>query len=331
MTVSNRHTLHQGPVILSLLRTAGGAVRQVGAQAVRHALPQRIQGYLPARLQPSQQDELPMPGPLLQREVRPRPADLVADYIQHVGGDPAHYPNELPPHFFPQWALPLSTATLAGIPYPLMRVVNGGCRLEINAPLPADQPLHTSAQLLSIDDDGRRAVLHQQLITATDAHPQALVAHFYAIVPLARRAHKENAAKHPAQAETKKPSSKLVPPDAIELERWTLDADAGLDFARLTGDFNPIHWVPAHARAFGFKNVVLHGFSTLARAFEGLARHLDARLRVFDVQFTRPLPLPAQVGLFLDEHAYKIYVGAAPGAPAYLIGTFEVFDTPDAP
>lgn len=323
MTVSNRHILHQGPVLLSLARTATGAVRQMGAQAVRRAMPEPLKTYLPAKLQPREPGAPPTPGPLLKRRVKPRPPALVTDYIRHVGGDPARYPNELPPHFFPQWALPLSTATLADIPYPLMRVVNGGCRLEINAPLPADQPLHASAQLLGIDDDGRRAVLHQQIITATPAHPQALVAHFYAIVPLRRRAHKEDAPDESAREKTQKTTSKMVPADATELERWTLGADAGLNFARLTGDFNPIHWIPGHARAFGFENVILHGFSSMARAFEGLERHLDARLRVFDVQFTRPLALPAQVGLFIDADAHNIYVGAAPDSPAYLTGTFE--------
>ena len=31
--------------------------------------------------------------------------------------------------------------------------------------------------------------------------------------------------------------------DAREVQRTRLRADAGLGFAKLTGDFNPIHWL----------------------------------------------------------------------------------------
>ena len=43
-----------------------------------------------------------------------------------------------------------------------------------------------------------------------------------------------------------------------------------LDFAKLTGDFNPIHWVPAYARASGFRSCILHGFATMSYAMEAI-------------------------------------------------------------
>ena len=61
----------------------------------------------------------------------------------------------------------------------------------------------------------------------------------------------------------KKREPSRVPGDARELSFWNLSASAGLEFAKLTGDFNPIHWVPAYARASGFRNVILHGFATM--------------------------------------------------------------------
>lgn len=303
--------------------------------------------YLPAAIAPAAPSRPPTPGPVIRRAVKPLPAALIADYIRHVGADPARYPGEVPTHLFPQWALPLATATIAQIPYPLMRVVNGGCRLEINAALPVGERFEVSAQLLSVDDNGRRAVMHQRIVTATEAHPEAVVGHFWAIVPLKKSANDgpdsaQKDAKEPRDSEDitvlensakarSRARGKLVPEGARELERWVLDERAGLDFARLTGDFNPIHWVRPHARAFGFKNVILHGFSTQARAFEGLARHLEhegRRISALDVQFTRPLTLPARVGLFIGRgsEAETIYVGAKPGDPAYLVGTFETRD-----
>lgn len=119
-----------------------------------------------------------------------------------------------------------------------------------------------------------------------------------------------------------------MPTSARELAFWRLKADAGLDFAKLTGDFNPMHWVPAWARAFGFRNTILHGFGTMARAIEGMNRSLFAgdvdALREVHVRFTRPLVLPAQVGLYVSGN--ELYVGDAPGGPAYLTGNFVTRD-----
>jgi acyl dehydratase len=247
----------------------------------------------------------------LRDTVAPLPADLVRDYVRHVGGDPAAYRGVLPPHLWPQWGFPLAARTLTGIPYPIARVLNGGCRMEVNAPLPAGEALQVSARLEDIDDDGRRAVLHQRVVTGTKAHPEALVGHLYAVVPLA----KGNGA----------PSAKpRVPDDAAELGYWRIPADAGLQFAKLTGDFNPVHWIRPYARAFGFPSTILHGFSTAARAIEGMNRAMFAgdvrRIRVFDCKFTRPLVLPARVGLYVAGDG--VFVGDAPGGPAYLVGTY---------
>jgi len=199
-------------------------------------------------------------------------------------------------------------------------VLNGGCRLEINAPLPANDALHARARLEDIDDDGRRAVIHQRVVTGTSAHPEAVVGHLYAIVPLGGGKGNETEKKDAA-----KRAPARVPQDAEELQRWRLPANAGLDFAKLTGDFNPVHWVPPYARAFGFRNTILHGFSTMARAMEGLQRTLFAgsvrAIRVLDVKFTKPLVLPAKVGLYVKGES--LWVGDAPGGPAYLVGTYQ--------
>jgi acyl dehydratase len=86
-----------------------------------------------------------------------------------------------------------------------------------------------------------------------------------------------------------------------------------------------VHWIRPYARAFGFRSTILHGFSTMARAIEGLGRALYAgdtrRVRVFDCRFTRPLVLPARVGLYL--RGSEVFVGDAPDGPAYLAGSFQ--------
>jgi len=301
-----RHIIHQGPVLASIGRTA------------LRALGQRLQ-----KPQAEAQPRGPLPGPEIRARIPPLPAALVRDYLRHVGGDPAAYRGTIPPHLFPQWSFALAADTLRALPYPLLRVVNGGCRLQMNAPLPAGEPFEVRARLESVDDDGRRAVLRQRIVTGTAAQPEALQADLYAIVPIANRAQAESEGNgRPARPSKEAPS---VPARARELAYWSLGPDTGLAFAMLTGDFNPVHWLRPYARAFGFRSPILHGFATLARAVEGLQRGLFAgavdALRVVDVRFTRPLCLPARVGLYVDGH--DLYVGDAVGAPAYLAGTFE--------
>ncbi len=295
MHVPRRHALRQGPVVATLLRTAVAA----------------------ARPRPTRAPETPTPA--VTTTVAPRPAELVRDYIRFVGGSTSAYKGELPPHLFPQWGFPPQAKTLKDVPYDLTKVLNGGCRIEWNAPLAASEPLHVRTWLDDIDDNGRRAVLRQKLVTGTQEHPEALVTTTYAIVPLPRK-------KGEKREKKERPRIDL---EWREVARWRLGPKAGLEFAVLTGDFNPVHWVPAYARMAGFKNTINHGYSTLARAIESLNKALwsgDAhRWHTMDVKFVRPLVLPAEVGLYVGDGAFA--VGDALGGPAYLTGTFTLRET----
>jgi hypothetical protein len=296
MAVPTRYILHQGPVLGAFARTAFAAAKGSSGQPNK----------APAQL----------PGPTFSARIPARPADLVRDYVRHVGGDPAWYRGQVPAHLFPQWVFPLQIRGLQGLPYPIHRVLNGGVRLQMNAPLALGESFELDMQLVDIDDNGRRAVIHQRAITSTSAHPDAVVADMYLIIPL-------GGGDKPAKRKDDRPR---VPVMARELARWKLGTDIGLEFAKLTGDFNPIHWIPSAARANGFRNVINHGFSTMARAIEGLNRSLFSgevsRLEAIDLKFTKPLVLPAKVGLYIEDHS--VFVGDAPGGPAYLVGTYSV-------
>lgn len=294
------HVFEQGPVIAGLLRTGIAAVRQQRGKGT---------GVMPE-----------VPGPFIETVLPPRSPALIADYVRHVGGDASAYRHVVPPHLFPQWSFGLAARTLEGVPYPLLKVMNGGCKIEVRAPLPANQPLLVKVRLAGIDDNGSRAILDQEIITGTEKEPEALIAHLYAFVPLGSKEKDKGGSK-------KDRSRPRVPDGARELAFWRIPANAGLQFAMLTGDFNPVHWIPAYARSFGFRNTILHGFSTMARAWEGLNRNMLAgstrAITGMDVRFTRPLLLPARVGLYTDAE-HRVYVGDAPGGGAYLDGTFSL-------
>jgi acyl dehydratase len=291
---------HQGPVLRTLGAAAITALKQSAGVAAPTSAPA-------------------LPGPTFRATLPPRPRELIDAYLRHVGGDPGAWRGYVPAHLFPQWTFPLAAKTLDGLPYPLLSVLNGGCRLEVNQLLPADEPLQVEARLEDIDDDGRRAVLHQRIVTGTASAPDAVISHLYAIVPLKKKRTDGDAA----------PKSKKevvrAPVDAVELARWKIGPDAGLHFALLTGDFNPVHWIKPWAKAFGFRSTILHGFATMARAWEGLARtrHAGAidALRTLDVKFTRPLLLPAKVGLYASGD--EAWVADAAGGPAYLSARIE--------
>ncbi len=302
MPVSTRHVLSQGPALRGMGEAALGALKQRLGIAKTNGAPS-------------------LPGPEVRATFPPRAPELIRDYARHVGGDPGAYKRRVPPHLFPQWGFALTGKTLEGLRYPMLKAMNGGCKLVMNAPLPSDEPLEVSARLESIDDDGKRAILEQRIVTSTRSAPEAIVAHLYIFVPLAG-SKKDGADEGKRGAKKERPR---VPEDAKEIAFWKLRADAGLDFAKLTGDFNPVHWVPSYARAFGFRNTILHGFGTMARAIEGLNRGLFAgdvdALSEVHVRFTRPLVLPAKVGLYVRGE--ELFVGDAPSGPAYLTGTYR--------
>ena len=295
MGASVFHLFRQGPVMWTLLKaaTTGGGGGETG--------------------------DLEIPGPELTATVPPRHSTLVRDYIRHVGGDPSWYRDTLPPHLFPQWGFPLLAQTLDPLTYDLRRILNAGCRMEARRPLPAGQPLNIEAQLVEVDDDGRRVLLTERLTTGTDEVPDALECHITALVPLGKGS-KDGSKKK------KKKEKARVPGHAREIHRWRLSATSGRDFAVLTGDINPIHWVAPYARMAGFRGRIAHGFSGMARMAESLNGQLwsgdVSRLANLEVRFVRPLPLPARVGVYVDD-ADGCFVGEAPGGPAFFTGTFQ--------
>lgn len=295
-----KHVRHQGRVARALGRVAVAAVKQ--------------------QLTSKEAAPLQVPGPVLSEEVPPRDPELVADYVRWAGGDPDTYGETLPPHLFSQWGFPLLGQTLTGIPYPLAKILNAGCKLELNGPLPANETLYLTAQLLDVDDNGRRVLLHQRLTTSTRDHEDLLVAHVYGLIPLAGGKDK--------QKEKKKKEKPQVPMDARLLERLELGPRAGLEYACLSGDFNPVHWLWPYARVSGFKSTILHGFATMAKAMETMNRKLldddPWRLKEIEVRFTRPLQLPRKIAICVKDD--QLSVGDDLGKPAYLTGTFEVRD-----
>ncbi|GAA4285517.1 MaoC/PaaZ C-terminal domain-containing protein [Brevibacterium daeguense] len=74
---------------------------------------------------------------------------------------------------------------------------------------------------------------------------------------------------------------------------WSLKKNIGLQYARVSGDYNPIHLNALAGKAFGFPSSIAHGMYTAARALAAA----DVRLPAFEwtVEFATPIVLPADV------------------------------------
>jgi len=296
MSTSSKHLLQQGEVLKAL----AGIV-------IRSAMGEKGAGVKE------------VPGPVFNETVPPRDPGLVRDYIRNVGGSPSWYKGLVPAHMYPQWGFPIMGKPLADLPYPMPKIINAGVKLEMHAPIPANEALQLEAQLVQLNENEKRALIKNRLVTGTASAPRAMESTVTAFFPLKK--------KGGAKKKKKKKEKPHIPADARQIDAWKLSGRAGLDFAMLTGDFNPVHWIRPLARASGFRGVILHGYASMARVIESFNRQLFAgepsRLASLDVRFSAPIVLPGKVGVFIHGDN-ECFVGKAPGAPACLTGSYTL-------
>ena len=94
-------------------------------------------------------------------------------------------------------------------------------------------------------------------------------------------------------------------PPSIPAQRcttWSLPADQGRQYARVSRDHNPIHLYAWAAKLFGFKRTLVHGMWTLARCMAELDRDLPQSGVRVEVSFRRPVFLPSRVNFTSGPH-----------------------------
>jgi hypothetical protein len=85
---------------------------------------------------------------------------------------------------------------------------------------------------------------------------------------------------------------------------WDVPGDVGRRYARVSGDWNPIHLSGLTARAFGQKGVIAHGMWTLARC---LAAALLPDSYMVSARFRKPVRVPGRLGFSWDGGAFGIW------------------------
>jgi acyl dehydratase len=85
-----------------------------------------------------------------------------------------------------------------------------------------------------------------------------------------------------------------LPESGVSTETLDVKDNTGWNYARVSGDFNPIHLTARTAQMFGFKQVVAHGMWSLGRCLASASAHLPKGGMQVDTQFKLPVYIPSQ-------------------------------------
>jgi acyl dehydratase len=260
-------------------------------------------------------------------EIRIDPA-LVRDYARATGGDavPAFFEAlpVTPPFYCATWETAQALEMFAALetPLPLGAVVHVSTEMLWARPLPPGDPIRCRVELDRVERTPRGlklTVLSRNWMGAGQLCSQGT-----SVFMVKTRTPMDGESPRP-----QRPADR-VPDESgwTELARWPLAAGAGRRYARVSGDYNPIHLWPWTARPFGFRAPILHGYALAARTAHTLIaqrlRGEPAALRRMRIAFRAPLPLPSTAVLLIDEAAseHRFRVAAPDGRTVYAEGTY---------
>lgn len=225
-------------------------------------------------------DSLPATG--LRCFVRLQPGNLAAyRRLCHFADDgrlPATYPHIMA---FP---LQLQLLTAKDFPFPLLGLVHLHNRVEVLRPLGGI--------------DGLRFAVHADNLQAhTKGGTFDLISEAYDGLGLLWRETSRMLVRGLHLDGQANASEEPLPESLPEATRWYADSDIGRRYAKVCGDYNPIHLSTPSAKLFGFPTAIAHGMWTKAMALAALRTHLPNSGYAFEVDFRKPVRLPSEVVL----------------------------------
>jgi acyl dehydratase len=195
--------------------------------------------------------------------------------------------NGLLPPTYPHilaFALQMQLLTAKDFPFPLLGLIHLSNRIRVLRPMGAVNRVRVSVQVENLQPHAKGATfdllttLDDQLGPLWEAQSQMLCRG----VKLEGDPLEEN----------------LTPSLALsEIEHWKAPSDIGRQYAKVSGDYNPIHLSAASARLFGFPTAIAHGLWNKARTLAALDGHLPTANVEITVQFRKPVRLPSEVTL----------------------------------
>lgn len=99
----------------------------------------------------------------------------------------------------------------------------------------------------------------------------------------------------PEAGDTERDSGENPTPTAV----WKLGPDVGREYAKVSGDINPIHTSALGAKALGFPRAIAHGMYTASRALAEVGPR-RGEAYTWTVNFAAPVLLPGTVNLAIQ-------------------------------
>ena len=197
---------------------------------------------------------------------------------------PITYPHVL--------ATPVHLAMIAceAFPVSLFGVVHLRNRIVQHRPLHVDDTGSIHAWL----EGHRETARGQELDLQTHVHAGEELVWSETSILLARR---HTRSKVPRTREPGLPTLDVPPRQDVTTSTFIVAPAIGRQYARVSGDFNPIHIADVAARFFGFKRAIAHGMWSLARCAAEIGGATFARPCMLDVAFKRPITLCARIVL----------------------------------
>ncbi|MFI7609091.1 MaoC/PaaZ C-terminal domain-containing protein [Micromonospora sp. NPDC049366] len=234
------------------------------------------------------------------------PAHL-ADYDRVCGFRLA---DRLPATYLHVLGFPLSLRlmTAAAFPIPLTGVVHVANRITVRRPVRVGETVdfRTYAENLRPHERGRQ--LDVVLVAAVGGEEVWRGVSTYL--------GKERTAGGPRRDRGDRPA----PPASSA--QWRVTPRVGTDYARVSGDHNPIHTSRLSARLFGFPRPIAHGMWSKARCLAALESRLPEAYTV-DVSFKLPVPLPSTVAFSASATgtSWDFALHSARDGRPHLVGT----------
>lgn len=204
----------------------------------------------------------------------------------------------LPPTYPQVLAAPLHLAMFTSPEFPFNPggLVHTANRIEILRPLRDDEALALAAHVDAYESTPRGC----EIDLRTDATDASGALSWRACSRVLARSARSGGRPRRRAASSARAATEHV-------TSWRAGAETGRRYARVSGDFNPIHLTTPTARLFGFDRAIAHGMWALARALSAL-HPLPAPPLTIEVGFRRPLLLPAQVSLFTETGSGGLFV-----------------------
>jgi acyl dehydratase len=189
-------------------------------------------------------------------------------------------------------ATPVHLAMIAceAFPVSLLGVVHTRNRIVQHRPLHVDD----AGQIRAWLEGHRETARGQELDLQTEVRVGRETVWSETSTFLARQ---RGRSRSPRKREADLPHLQVPPRQDVTTSTFVVAPGVGRQYARVSGDFNPIHIADVAARFFGFKRAIAHGMWSLARCAAEIGGPVFSRPCTLDVAFKRPIAFCARIVL----------------------------------